>query len=30
MATCPKEGVFIKHFKPEHFMEMVRAVMEVT
>ena len=29
MATCPKDAVFVKHFKPEHFMEMVRAVMEV-
>ena len=29
MATCPKEGIFIRHFKPEHFNAMINAALEV-
>ena len=29
MATCPKKGIFIRHFKPEYFEEMIRTVVEV-
>jgi heterodisulfide reductase subunit A-like polyferredoxin/coenzyme F420-reducing hydrogenase delta subunit len=26
MATCPKKGIFIWHFKPEHFGEIVKSI----
>jgi F420-non-reducing hydrogenase iron-sulfur subunit len=28
MATCPKEGVFVWHYKPEQITAMVDAVLE--
>jgi heterodisulfide reductase subunit A-like polyferredoxin len=28
MATCPKKGIYINHFKPEHFMTMIQSVRE--
>lgn len=29
MATCPKEGIYIRHFKPEYFDAMIDAALEV-
>ena len=29
MATCPKEGIYIRHFRPEHFESMVNAALGV-
>jgi hypothetical protein len=26
MATCPKEGIFVWHFKPDYFEEMINSV----
>jgi heterodisulfide reductase subunit A len=26
MATCPKKGIFVRHFKPEYFEEMIKSV----
>jgi heterodisulfide reductase subunit A len=26
MATCPKEGIFVRHFKPKYFEEMINSV----
>lgn len=30
MATCPKEGIYVRHFKPEHFKAMIHAALEVS
>jgi heterodisulfide reductase subunit A len=29
MATCPKEGIYVRHFKPEQFKAMIHAALEV-
>ncbi len=29
MATCPKQGIYIRHFRPEHFTAMIDAALEV-
>lgn len=29
MATCPKEGIYIRHFRPEHFESMINAALGV-
>jgi heterodisulfide reductase subunit A len=28
MATCPKQGIYVKHFRPEHFNVMIDAALE--
>lgn len=29
MATCPKQGIYVRHFKTEHFLAMIKAALEV-
>jgi len=29
MATCPKKGIYVSHFKPEHFNTMIQSLREV-
>jgi heterodisulfide reductase subunit A len=29
MATCPKDGIYIRHFKPEQFKAMIKAALGV-
>jgi heterodisulfide reductase subunit A len=29
MATCPKDGIYVRHFKPEQFKAMINAALEV-
>ncbi len=29
MATCPKQGVFVRHFKPEYYTEMSKSITEM-
>jgi heterodisulfide reductase subunit A len=29
MATCPKKGIYVSHFKPEHFNAMIKSLREV-
>jgi len=29
MATCPKQGIYVRHFRPEHFNAMIEAALEV-
>jgi len=28
MATCPKKGIYVNHFRPEHFNAMIQSVRE--
>jgi heterodisulfide reductase subunit A-like polyferredoxin/coenzyme F420-reducing hydrogenase delta subunit len=28
MSTCPKQGILVMHFKPEHFLEMVKGATD--
>ena len=30
MATCPKQGIYVRHFKPEHFLAMIKAALEAS
>ncbi len=30
MATCPKEGIYVRHRKPEQFLAMVKSALEET
>jgi heterodisulfide reductase subunit A len=28
MATCPKQGIYVRHYRPEHFNAMIHAALE--
>ncbi len=30
MATCPKEGIYVRHHRPEQFLAMVKSALEET
>jgi heterodisulfide reductase subunit A len=30
MATCPKQGAYVRNFMPEQFSAMVRQILEVS